>query len=105
MPCKISIERNCTTSLKLAKLKIKKMKTKKMDKNFGKGFAQGIGNYPVQSEEYRRIRDEIMQVLNIKTVKQFALYKYGDMEMNISEARATEEIFRQHGIEHCWNFS
>ena len=74
-----------------------------MDKNFGRGFGNGLGNFPQGSKEYQAIRKEIMAMLKITTTMSFNKYRWGQMTMKVDEALKIEEIFRKYGIAHCWN--
>ncbi|MBR1680918.1 hypothetical protein IJ707_03910 [bacterium] len=74
-----------------------------MDKNFGKGFGNGLGNFGYQTEEYKQIREKIKRILKVKSNYQFRQYVLGKMVMDVNEARQVEELFKSYGIEHPWN--
>lgn len=74
-----------------------------MEKNFGRGFGNGLGNFPQGSQEYQAIKREIMSLLGLTTTISFNKYRWGEMFLRVDDARKIEKIFKKYGIDHCWN--
>jgi hypothetical protein len=73
-----------------------KKETVKNEFSFEKGFMQA------RQMDADKIKEEIMNALEVKTVGSWSLRLRGITEPRVSEARAIEEVFSRYGITDIW---
>lgn len=64
--------------------------------SFLKGFNQ------VQRKDIAKVKDELMETLQITTRPAWASRLYGEVEPRVSEAAAIEEVFARYNITDVW---
>jgi hypothetical protein len=65
--------------------------------SFKKGFGQ------IQQKDANKVRDEIMESLNLKSRGSWHLRLNGDIEPKISEVKLIEGIFHKYGVTEIWD--
>ena len=63
-------------------------------------FKKGYDQLP--KSDYRKVRQEIMDVLKIRTLQSFYQRLNGQIEPKVSEAEAIEAVFAKYGITEVW---
>ena len=72
------------------------MKTRNNEFSFWKGWSQ------VKLKDHVKVKERIMEALNIKTRLAWCQRRSGKVEPRISEAKAIESIFAEYGIKDVW---
>ena len=74
--------------------------TPTMTENNPFSFRNGLDQVP--SGLLRKVKEELMQALNIQTRAGFLTRVRGEVEPKVSEAKSIEAIFKQYGITKVW---